>query len=277
MPRWIVRFLIRRGIQAYAGHTPSMRPGLVPTSACATVSVAIALATSAAAASVPAPVRVAGGGSTAIATSLPHTSATAAQLGEPEGIAAGPGGTLLIADAGLNAVLRVNADGTIERLVGTGSAGCMSTFAAGGSYALTQPSAVAVLPNDVLIADAGCHRIRRANGPDPPLVYNSAGDSPGGYTDATPAGDAAFETPTDVEPISSTVYLVAAPLNNAVRQVDMTADAVTTVDTGTVLGAPADISSGGGSLHYVAAYWNGGAGSARVWRVSNGAITLAAG
>src|SRR4051794_6999465 len=195
MSRWIVRFLIRRGIQAYAGRTPSMRPGLVPTSACATVWVAIALATSAAAASVPAPVRVAGGGSTTIATSIPHTSATAAQLGQPDGIAAGLGGTLLIADAGLNAVLRVNADGTAGRLAGPGGAGCMSTPAAGGSYAPTQPGGVGVLPNDVLIADSGCPRIRQATGPDPPLVYNSAGDSVGGNQDATPAGDAEFQTP----------------------------------------------------------------------------------
>jgi streptogramin lyase len=71
----------------------------------------------------------------------------ATSLGQPRGIAAGPDGTLFIADAGQQAVVMVSPDGS-SKLLGEGS--------------LKEPTAVAVLPDDGLfVLDAGAGALYR--------------------------------------------------------------------------------------------------------------------
>ena len=90
--------------------------------------------------------------------------AARATLCDPQGLAIGHDGTLYIADSGNNRVRRVNLDGTITTVAGTGKNG----FGGDGGWAteapLSNPGGLAVSPDGSLyIADWGNRRVRRVD------------------------------------------------------------------------------------------------------------------
>ncbi|MFA4928428.1 MAG: hypothetical protein WC558_07920 [Patulibacter sp.] len=103
--------------------------------------------------------------------------ATGAALASPEGVAAGDGGSVLIADTGHALVRSVGADGLITTLAGDGTVGGLGD---GGDPRLAELSAlrgVAIGPRGPLLLDTGNHRVREvvlsppvATPPGPPVV-----------------------------------------------------------------------------------------------------------
>jgi RHS repeat-associated protein len=92
--------------------------------------------------------------------------ATAAALGYPSGLAAGPDGSLYIADWYNSRIRRVHPDGMITTVVGTGADGYGAGYSGDGGPAtqaqLNLPADIALGPDGSLyIADSYNHRIRR--------------------------------------------------------------------------------------------------------------------
>jgi DNA-binding beta-propeller fold protein YncE len=75
-----------------------------------------------------------------------------AELRTPHGVAAGPDGTLYVADMGSHRVLALDGDGTVKAILGTGTAGS-------GPGDLARPAAVLVHAGLLWVADLGNHRI----------------------------------------------------------------------------------------------------------------------
>ena len=100
-----------------------------------------------------------------------------AQLSNPIGIVAVPGGGLLIADSGNHRVRLVGADGIIRTVAGTGTAGPGGDGGLATAAQLSSPIGVALASDgDYLVADASNQRVRRVDAgdpgvpPPPPLV-----------------------------------------------------------------------------------------------------------
>jgi hypothetical protein len=116
---------------------------------------------------------------------------------DPSALAAGPDGSLLIADTGRDQVLRRTAGGQLQVVAGTGRSG----FAGDGGPAtdaeldLTGPTSLAVTPDGSLfIADTGNDRVRMVSSIG--IITTVAGDGTSGHTgDGGPATDAEVEQP----------------------------------------------------------------------------------
>ncbi|MGK2937847.1 MAG: hypothetical protein ACSLFR_08595, partial [Solirubrobacteraceae bacterium] len=96
--------------------------------------------------------------------------ASAAQLDNPKGVAALPGGAVIFADTNTHRIRRIAPDGSITTVAGSGSTCGVPTGLCGdGSAAtaaqLTFPQGVAAIDADsFLIADTGNSKIRRVDG-----------------------------------------------------------------------------------------------------------------
>lgn len=89
-------------------------------------------------------------------------SATNALLTSPSGLALDPLGRLLIADSGNHRIRRIDQDGRITTIAGTGIAGFSGDGGAATEAQLIAPASIAVdSTGAVFIADTGNHRIRR--------------------------------------------------------------------------------------------------------------------
>jgi RHS repeat-associated protein len=163
--------------------------------------------------------------------------ATAARLWSPWGVAAGPDGSLYIADSVNNRIRRVRPDGIITTVAGNGALG----FAGDGGPAvmatLWGPSGIAVGPDGSLyIADAGNNRIRRV-GPSGIIITVAGSAATTGFAgDGGPAVDAALYRPfaIAVGPDGS-LYI---PTVNRIRRVGP--DGIITTIVGSVPGFSGD-------------------------------------
>ena len=87
--------------------------------------------------------------------------ATKAALNTPSDVAVAPDGAVYIADTKNNVVRRIDPDGTIKTVAGTGAGGFSGDGRLGRDAKLNRPYGVAVAPNgDVVIADTHNHRFR---------------------------------------------------------------------------------------------------------------------
>lgn len=90
--------------------------------------------------------------------------AVQARLGYPEGVAVDESGNLYVADWGENVVQRIDAEGTISTVVGTGQPGFNGDGLNGQLTALHRPGGLLLDEcGNLLIADSGNHRVRRLN------------------------------------------------------------------------------------------------------------------
>jgi len=94
--------------------------------------------------------------------------ATAAALREPSGVDIDAAGRVVIADSGNHVLRRVEADGSITTIAGTGVPGDGGDGGAADSTPLRDPVGVAPIAGGMLIAEAGTNRIRLLVDPTPP-------------------------------------------------------------------------------------------------------------
>ena len=165
--------------------------------------------------------------------------ASDARLNAPTGVAAeGDGGGFVVADAAAHVVRRVDADGTIRRLAGTGRAGGSGDGGPALRATLRAPRAVATLPDgSVLIADAEDHRVRRV-APDGTISAFAGSGASGNDGDGGPAVAASLVEPSylSLEPGGS--VLVADRAGARVRRVNSDGT-IATVAGGELPGTPA--------------------------------------
>jgi DNA-binding CsgD family transcriptional regulator/sugar lactone lactonase YvrE len=158
--------------------------------------------------------------------------AAQAQLNTPQGLAVDSAGNVYIADTLNNRVRRVDADGTITTVAGTGEDGYAGDGRAGREANLNLPTGLAIGFNDTLfIADTGNNVIRQL-GPDG-AIHTVAGTGEAGYRgDAGPALYAVLHAPGGLAFDDEGNLFIADTLNQRVRRIDVNGEIETVAGTG---------------------------------------------
>jgi uncharacterized protein (TIGR03437 family) len=207
--------------------------------------------------------------------------ATSAQLYNSHGVAAGPDGSLYIADSSNNRIRKVSG-GVITTVAGTGTPGFSGDNGPAISAQLTDPEGVAVdSAGNLYIADTGYSRVRKVtNG----VITTMAG---GGATlgDNGPATGAQLYSPKGVAVDSAGDLYIADTYNQRVRKVS---NGVITTVAGTGTHGPSSgdnspatsaslFSPTGVAVDSAGNLYIADTGNSRVRKVSNGVITTVAG
>ena len=158
--------------------------------------------------------------------------AAQAQLNIPQGLAVDSAGNVYIADTLNNRVRRVNANGTITTVAGTGETGYAGDGRPGREAKLNFPTGLAIGFIDTLfIADTGNNVIRQL-GPDG-AIHTVAGTGEAGYRgDAGRALDAVLHAPGGLAFDNEGNLYVADTLNERVRRIDVNGQIETVAGTG---------------------------------------------
>jgi len=157
--------------------------------------------------------------------------ATLAQMNEPRGLALDSAGAIYVADTNNHAVRRIDPDGTITTLAGTGVSG----FTADGTQAdraqLSWPIGIAVDAEDrVYIAEYGNDRVRRVDADG--RIRTLAGNGVTGYSgDGAAAVAATLNGPVGVAVDAEGRVLIVDEYNHVIRRVS--ADGIITTVAGT--------------------------------------------
>jgi hypothetical protein len=144
--------------------------------------------------------------------------ATAAELCQPEGVAATASGDLFIADTCNNVIREVKPGGTISTVAGDHKAGYAGDGGPAVKARLDAPYGVAVdSAGDLFIADTANNRVREVTAG---TISTVAGDGVQGTSgDGGPATEAELDNPLGVAIDSSTGDLYIVDLSGQVRQV----------------------------------------------------------
>ena len=126
--------------------------------------------------------------------------ALAAIFSQTEGIAIDRSGVIYVADADGNRVRKINLDGSIQTVAGTGVAGFAGDGGPSSSAMLSHPYGVAVdAQGNLYIADLGNGRVRKISpGGAIGTVAGGGSIAPGGNGDGGPAADAQLLEPRNV-------------------------------------------------------------------------------
>ncbi|HEX6290918.1 MAG TPA: SMP-30/gluconolactonase/LRE family protein [Herpetosiphonaceae bacterium] len=197
--------------------------------------------------------------------------ATNARLANPSGIWVGVDGSLYIADASHHRIRRVDTNGMISTMAGTGSAGYVGI---GDGYAATQarlndPSAMAWGPDGSLyIADTGQHRIRKVS-PDGVITTVAGNGTPGFGGDGGQGIYAMLGYPGGIGVGADGSLYIADTWNNRIRKVSSDGVITTVAGNGTrgfmgdggpainaQLDNPEGIRMGADGSVYIADTWN---------------------
>ncbi|ONH57740.1 serine/threonine protein kinase [Frankia sp. CcI49] len=144
--------------------------------------------------------------------------ATAATLNGPNDVEVASDGTLYIANLGSDTVQKINTDGTIHTVAGTGEQGYSGDGGPATKAQLSIPSVSLGSNGTLYIADYGNNRIRKvdANG----TITTIAGTgSEGSSGDGGPATEAKFTDPSSVVEDSTGALYIADSGNNRIRRI----------------------------------------------------------
>ena len=145
--------------------------------------------------------------------------ATSAQLYAPVGVAAGPDGSLYIADMNNHRIRRVTKDGKISTFAGTGARGFNGDNRAAIAAQLASPQGIAVDQDGVVyIADSDNQRIRRV-GLDGQIATVAGSGVGGGDGDGGPAVSAQLNVPSGVAVGPDGTLYIADENNARIRRV----------------------------------------------------------
>ena len=158
--------------------------------------------------------------------------AVAAKIDNPRGVAVLPGGGFLIPDTDNHRVRRVDANGTITTVAGTGTPGFSGDGGAAIDAQLRLPFGVApTADGGFLVVDVGNQRIRRVSREG--VITTVAGTGVNGFSgDAGPATSAELDNPHNVAALPDGGFLIADTFNNRVRRVSPIGVITTVAGTG---------------------------------------------
>lgn len=181
--------------------------------------------------------------------------ATAAQLRRPSGVAVGEDETVFVADTANHRVRRINPDGTIDTLAGTGQPGSSGDGGQAGEAQLDTPVGLAYTEDGaLLVADAGNNRVRRISRGG--TITTVAGIGTPGYSgDDGQAIDAQLSRPTAVAVAPDRTILVADTDNGRIRRI---------LRDGTIASVAADLSEPEGVAAVENVVWASDTGAGRV-------------
>ncbi|MFF1422875.1 RICIN domain-containing protein [Streptomyces sp. NPDC058280] len=146
-------------------------------------------------------------------------TATAARLNYPLGVAVDSTGVLYISDYNNHRVRKITTDGKISTVAGTGAAGFKGDGGPAVSAQVNCPYAVAVDgANDLYIADAGNHRVRKVTADG--KITTVAGTGTAGFGgDGGPATSAQLNHPLGVVADSAGALHISDYNNHRVRKI----------------------------------------------------------
>ena len=158
--------------------------------------------------------------------------AAQAQLNTPQGLAVDSTGRVYIADTLSNRVRRVDPDGTIRTVAGTGEAGYTGDGKPAIDAQLNLPTGLAIgFGDDLFIADTGNNVIRELGSDG--IIRTSAGTGEAGYRgDGGPAQYAVFHSPCGLAFDDEGDLYIADTLNQRIRRVDVNGAISTVAGTG---------------------------------------------
>jgi len=172
-------------------------------------------------------------------------AATSAALDDPRGIVTDPAGNVYFCDRENNVVRKIDTNGVITTIAGTGTPGYNGDNIQGTKAELYIPWRVTIDPaGNLYIADSGNDRIRKLapNGIITTVVGNG---SPGYSGDGGPATKATLRIPEQAElDVFGNLY-IADTGNNVIRKVDTNGNITTVAGTG--FGAGVGNSTGNGA------------------------------
>lgn len=159
--------------------------------------------------------------------------ATQAQLNDPVAMAVDETGSLYIADRKNNRVRKVDPEGTITTVAGTGTRGFSGDGGPATQAQLADPSSVAVDNTGTLyIADLGNRRVRTIDADG--KIATVAGTGTERFSvDGTPATQAQLALPVGVAVDDTGTLYIADQNNNRIRRVDTNGTITTVAGTGT--------------------------------------------
>jgi cysteine-rich repeat protein len=167
--------------------------------------------------------------STAVGTAV---IATSTALANPAGVAIDGSGRVFVADTYNHRIQRIELDGSVTTVAGTGTSGYNGDGLVATSAELAYPGGVAVDGlGRIFIADTSNHRVRRVEVDG--TISTIAGTGTQGYNgDAQPAILAEVYAPQGVAVDGLGNVLVADTLNHRVRRIDLDGSIETVAGTG---------------------------------------------
>ncbi|MBI4404879.1 MAG: SMP-30/gluconolactonase/LRE family protein [Deltaproteobacteria bacterium] len=147
--------------------------------------------------------------------------AVSARLNSPSGIAIDSDGDLYIADTNNHRIRKVDSNGDISTVAGTGTAGYDEDGPDATSRKLNRPVGVLLDSSDNLyIADSANNRIRMVDGSG--IISTLAGNGSGGYSgDGRAATSAKLYNPVSIAMDPAGNFYIADMYNSRIRMVDM--------------------------------------------------------
>ncbi|MGH3924205.1 MAG: NHL repeat-containing protein, partial [Pseudonocardiaceae bacterium] len=157
--------------------------------------------------------------------------AAVAELTLPEGVAVDQSGSLYIADTGNDRIRKVDADGRISTVAGSGIRGFSGDGGLAATAQLAQPRGIAVdRDGSIYLGDQGSNRARKI---DPNGVISTfAGAGPGYPGDGGPATQATLRFPKFVHVDQLGRLYIADSSNHRIRRVDQNGDITTIAGNG---------------------------------------------
>lgn len=145
--------------------------------------------------------------------------ATDAAINRPHGVAPLPDGSFLIVDTDNQRIRKVDVNGIITTVAGTGVQGFSGDRGRATSAELSSPfGVVPTADGGLLIVDTGNQRIRKVS-PDG-IITTVAGNGRAGFSgDGGPAATASLNTPHNVFALPDGGFLIADTGNNRIRRV----------------------------------------------------------
>jgi len=154
-----------------------------------------------------------------------------AQLADPKGILFDAAGNLYIADTNNDRVRKVDSNGIITTVAGTGVRGGAGDGGPARQAELSEPRTIAMGPaGELYIAEPKVHRIRKvgANG----IITRLAGTSVAGFSgDGGPAVEARLNKPRGIDVDAAGVVYIADSENDRIRRIGL--DGIITTIAGT--------------------------------------------
>jgi RHS repeat-associated protein len=145
--------------------------------------------------------------------------ATEAQISSPNGLAVGPDGSIYFSDYAVHRIRRIDPDGIITTIAGTGTAGFLGDGGPATQARISGASGIVVdAEGGIIFADQTNHRVRRIapNG----IINTIAGTGAYGYSgDGGPATQAQFTYPNHLALGPDGSLYIDASGNNAIRRV----------------------------------------------------------
>lgn len=154
---------------------------------------------------------------------------TRALIAHPHGLAVAADGTMYVADTWNQRIRRVDPNGTITTVAGTGDSGFAGDGGPAGRAVFDDPVHVALAPDGSLyVADGSNHRVRRIGADG--VIRTVAGSGVRGSTgDGGPATRATLNLPNQVAVAADGTFYVAEFEGRRVRRVDGRTGVITTI------------------------------------------------